>query len=51
MKKEQLAEFLKSHGYFSKYSYISDILKDFSYSDLKMYYRECERNIKDGFIK
>ena len=45
MTKEEMAEILKRHGYFFKYRYVSDIVKNFSWKDLKDYYDEMRENM------
>ena len=43
--KEYMATILKNSGYFWKYRYISDIVKEFSWDDLHTCYREYKANI------
>lgn len=42
--KKEMAEILKRNGYFSKYKYVCDIVKKFSWQDLKCYYTEMLHN-------
>lgn len=44
MTKRAMAEILKRSGYFFKYHYICDIVKDFTWQDLKNYYDEMIEN-------
>ena len=40
MRKERMAEILKRNGYFFNYKYVCDIVKDFSWKELKDYFNE-----------
>lgn len=44
MTKREMAEILKSNGYFWKYKYVCDIEKNFSWRDLKDYFDEMIEN-------
>ena len=44
MTKKEMAEVLKRNGYFFKYRYVCDIVKDFSWKDLKNYFDEMIEN-------
>lgn len=47
MSKYEMADTLKRNGYFWKYKYISDIVKDYSWENLNFLYKDLldERNI------
>ena len=47
MTKEEMAEILKAHGRFSKYSCVSDVVKNFSWKDLKGYYDDMREIMTD----